>query len=117
MWARSPTLRSGRTGTAQSILADRPSRHLGRLIDKPSDDRALPLEGWITGRWGVIVMRQRISRLASTSFLSRLTGRRFDHGREKVGCGAEQPMRPTPDMPAAVPFQALPSRRSKAGVG
>ena len=41
-------LRSGRRATAQSILADRPSRHLGRLIDKPSDDRALPLQGWIT---------------------------------------------------------------------
>src|SRR5712672_2838878 len=26
MWPRSPTLRSGRTATAQSILADRPSR-------------------------------------------------------------------------------------------
>ena len=52
MWARSPTLRSGRPATAQSILANRPSRHSGRLIDKPSDDRALPLEGWITGRSG-----------------------------------------------------------------
>jgi hypothetical protein len=52
MWPRSPTLRSGRRATAQSILADRPSRRLGRLIDKPSDNRALPLQGWITGRWG-----------------------------------------------------------------
>src|ERR1700746_1555181 len=42
MWPRSPTPRNGRRGTAQSILANRPSRHLGRLIDKPSGDRALP---------------------------------------------------------------------------
>src|SRR6516225_6849436 len=48
MWPRFPALRSGRRATAQSILADRPSRHLGRLIDKPSDDRALSLQGWIT---------------------------------------------------------------------
>ena len=51
-WPRSPTLRSGRTATARSILTDRPSRRLGRLIDKPSDDRARHFSGvdhWTLG--------------------------------------------------------------------
>src|SRR5438132_2697955 len=42
---RSPTLRSGRKATVQRILAKRPSRHLGRLIDKPSHDRAPHFDG------------------------------------------------------------------------
>src|SRR6516164_7732262 len=52
MWPRSPTPSSGRRATAQSILTDRPSRRSGRLIDKPSDDRARHFSGvdhWILG--------------------------------------------------------------------
>jgi len=50
-------------GVAESYCAehpaDRPSRHLGRLIDKPSDDRARHFSGWIPDA-RVIVTRQRI---------------------------------------------------------
>ena len=54
MWPRSPTPRSGRRATAQSILADRQSRRSGRLIDKPSD-RAGHFSGVDHRTLGVVV--------------------------------------------------------------
>jgi hypothetical protein len=96
MWPRSPTLRSGRRTIAQNILADRPSRHLGRLIDKPSYDRALHVSGVDHWTLGVIVTRQRIDSIDFKLILSSVNWAEFDHGRGKVGIDAEQPMYPTP---------------------